>query len=102
MNEIDNPDALEFIACRSMQDRVMPLFSRVVRLMQKGRIERIDSTGGYPNRLDDAIAKLCGYKDGNDMALNFRDETQATFDLFEHADLDAAYTLFKALEAKRK
>lgn len=56
--------------------------------------------GYYPTPLDEHIAKLCGYKDADDMALNFRDETLQTFKLL--ADPDKAYVIYKTLEARLK
>lgn len=89
-----------------MQQRIAPLYTVVTHLIDAGKIDCVHgyyTIGSFPNKLDNHLAKLLGYEDGHDMAVNFRSETQDTFDLFGRTKgLDARYTLYRALEEKRK
>ncbi len=83
-----------------MQERINDAYGMMIKLKVSAKLPLPDGTGRYPSALDHHIARLCGYKDGDDMALNFREETDHTFKLL--ANPDTALVIYKALEARLK
>lgn len=96
-------EQLRIYKYKEMQERVHDAYQQIVIMRLTGAQlipTDMDTSGSYPSELDERIAKLCGYKDADDMALNFRDETTETFKLL--ADPDKTYIIYKTLEARLK
>ena len=53
----------------------------------------------FPSKIDQHIAVVCGYKDVDDMALNYRDETDA---LLEKLCGPHGWAVYKACLARRE
>ena len=85
---------------KNIEKKMEDAYERLVEMKRNAVLSLPDEQGAYPSPLDEHIAKLCGYKDADDMALNFRDETLQTFKLL--ADPEQAYVIYKTLEARLK
>lgn len=97
MREFDIPDprGADLIAIMD-ETGVWHTFSRWEAEGKLGWGRPIGSNKPYPDKLDDLIAGVCGYKDTNDMAINWKDDTERLFRMLAGENGWAIYCMLKA------